>query len=50
MLAEFVVFDIYEIMNNTLFVCHGSLPDSRELAALVGQNGANHIMVLYLLD
>ena len=48
--AEFVVFDIYEIMNNTLFVCHGSLPDSRELAALVGQNGANHIMVLYLLD
>ncbi len=24
-----------------LFVCHGSTSDSRELAALVGQSGAN---------
>lgn len=37
-------------MIKILFVCHGSTAGSRELAALVGQNGANHIMVLYLLD
>ena len=29
------------IMINILFVCHGSTVGSRELAALVGQNGAN---------
>lgn len=29
-------------MINILFVCHGSTVGSRELAALVGQNGANH--------
>lgn len=29
-------------MIKILFVCHGSTPDSRELAALVGQNGANY--------
>ena len=28
-------------MVKILFVCHGSTPGSRELAALVGQNGAN---------
>ena len=28
-------------MIKILFVCHGSTADSRELAALVGQNGAN---------
>ena len=28
-------------MIKILFVCHGSTSDSRELAALVGQNGAN---------
>ncbi len=28
-------------MISILFVCHGSTSDSRELAALVGQNGAN---------
>ena len=27
-------------MIKVLFVCHGSTSDSRELAALVGQNGA----------
>ena len=30
------------IMIKILFVCHGSTAGSRELAALVGQNGANH--------
>ena len=29
-------------MIKILFVCHGSTAGSRELAALVGQNGANH--------
>ena len=29
------------IMIKILFVCHGSTPDSRESAALVGQNRAN---------
>lgn len=29
-------------MIKILFVCHGSTADSWELAALVGQNGANH--------
>lgn len=29
-------------MIRVLFICHGSTVDSRELAALVGQNGANH--------
>jgi len=29
------------IMIKILFVCHGSTVGSRELAALVGQNGAN---------
>ena len=29
-------------MIKILFVCHGSTADSRELAVLVGQNGANH--------
>ncbi len=28
-------------MIKILFVCHGSTPGSRELAALVGQTGAN---------
>ncbi len=28
-------------MIRVLFVCHGSTADSRELAAFVGQNGAN---------
>ena len=28
-------------MIKILFICHGSTPESRELAALVGQNGAN---------
>ena len=28
-------------MIKILFVCHGSTSDSRELAELVGQNGAN---------
>ncbi len=28
-------------MIKVLFVCHGSTADSRELAALVGQNEAN---------
>ena len=28
-------------MIKILFVCHGSTAGSRELAALVGQNGAN---------
>ena len=28
-------------MISILFVCHGSTPGSRELVALVGQNGAN---------
>ena len=30
-----------ETMIKILFICHGSTADSRELAALVGQNGAN---------
>ena len=29
-------------MIKVLFCCHGSTPGSRELAALVGQSGANH--------
>ncbi len=29
------------IMTGILFICHGSTAGSRELAALVGQNGAN---------
>ena len=29
-------------MIKILFVCHGSTAGSRELAAFVGQNGANH--------
>ena len=33
---------IYMLMNKILFVWHGSTADSRELAALVEQNGANH--------
>ena len=28
-------------MIKILFICHGSTAGSRELAALVGQNGAN---------
>ena len=28
-------------MISILFVCHGSTADSRELAGLVGQHGAN---------
>ena len=28
-------------MLEVLFICHGSTSDSRELAALVGQNRAN---------
>lgn len=28
-------------MIKVLFICHGSTAGSRELAALVGQNGAN---------
>lgn len=28
-------------MIKILFICHGSTPGSRELAALVGHNGAN---------
>ena len=28
-------------MIKVLFICHGSTSRSRELAALVGQNGAN---------
>ena len=28
-------------MISILFICHGSTEGSRELAALVGQNGAN---------
>lgn len=29
-------------MIKILFVCHGSTAGSRDLAVLVGQNGANH--------
>lgn len=29
-------------MIKILFVCHGTTADSRDLSALVGQNGANH--------
>lgn len=29
-------------MIKILFICHRNTSDSRELAALVGQNGANH--------
>ena len=29
-------------MIKILFICHGTTADSRDLSALVGQNGANH--------
>ena len=29
-------------MIKILFVCHGTTANSRDLSALVGQNGANH--------
>ena len=29
-------------MISILFICHGTTADSRDLSALVGQNGANH--------
>lgn len=32
-------------MIRVLFICHGSTADSRALAALAGQNGANHGIV-----
>lgn len=35
-----MAFYVYMLMNKILFVWHGSTAGSRDLAALVGQNGA----------